>query len=265
MTVYAGTIGWSYPFWKGPFYPAKLPSAKLLSYYATQFRTVEVDNTFYRIPNPQTILNWKQQTPPNFVFALKFPNLITHVKMLKDCQRETNLFLERAMLLGEKLGPMLLQFPPSFGETHFSDLATFLDGLPRDLRFVVEVRNQNLLSERLIDVLKSNKIALAWVDSPLMPQTLELTADFVYLRLEGDRGNVNGLLGKVEVDRSVWIFRQVLFWFSTFRCSTFFGVFGCWLPENSLVGLFLCFQFFWLVSAPLAPTPLSDFGLKRCR
>jgi uncharacterized protein YecE (DUF72 family) len=203
MTVYAGTIGWSYPFWKGPFYPAKLPSAKLLSYYATQFRTVEVDNTFYRIPNPQTILNWKQQTPPNFVFALKFPNLITHVKMLKDCQRETNLFLERAMLLGEKLGPMLLQFPPSFGETHFSDLATFLDGLPRDLRFVVEVRNQNLLSERLIDVLKSNKIALAWVDSPLMPQTLELTADFVYLRLEGDRGNVNGLLGKVEVDRSV--------------------------------------------------------------
>ncbi|MGD6810751.1 MAG: DUF72 domain-containing protein [Candidatus Bathyarchaeia archaeon] len=203
MTVYAGTIGWSYPFWKGPFYPAKLPSAKLLSYYATQFPTVEIDNTFYRIPNPQTILNWKQQTPPNFIFSLKFPNLITHIKMLKDCQRETNLFLERAMLLGEKLGPMLLQFPPSFGETHFSDLAAFLDGLPRDLRFVVEVRNQNLLSERLIDVLKSNKIALAWVDSPLMPQTLELTADFVYLRLEGDRGNVNGLLGKVEVDRSV--------------------------------------------------------------
>ncbi len=202
MAVYAGTIGWSYNFWKGSFYPAKLANNKLLSYYATQFNTVEVDNTFYRIPNPQTMLNWKQQTPSNFIFALKFPNLITHVKMLKDCQRETALFLERAQLLKEKLGPMLLQFPPSFGEAHFSDLEAFLAGLPRDLRFVVEVRNKSLLNERFFEVLKSNNVALAWVDSPIMPPTLELTSCFAYLRLEGDRGKVNGLLGKVEVDRS---------------------------------------------------------------
>ncbi|XHH08704.1 MAG: DUF72 domain-containing protein [Candidatus Bathyarchaeia archaeon] len=202
MTVYAGTIGWSYNFWKGPFYPAKLSNNKLLNYYATQFGTVEVDNTFYRIPNAQTMLNWKQQTPNNFIFSLKFPNIITHVKKLKDCQRETNLFLERAMLLEEKLGPMLLQFPPNFGEEHFSDLAAYLAGLPRGLRFVVEVRNKSLLTERLFEVLKGNHVAFAWVDSPIMPPTLELTSDFVYLRLEGDRGKVNGLLGKVEVDRS---------------------------------------------------------------
>jgi uncharacterized protein YecE (DUF72 family) len=202
MTVHAGTIGWSYSFWKGPFYPAKLPSTKFLQYYASQFNTVEVDNTFYRIPNPQTMQNWKQQTPDNFIFSLKFPNLITHIKKLRDCPRETAVFLERAMLLGKKLGPLLLQFPPSFGEAHFSDLVSFLAGLPRELRFVIEVRNQSLLHERFFQVLKDNKVAFAWVDSPLMPARFELTSDFVYLRLEGDRGKVNGLLGKVEVDRS---------------------------------------------------------------
>lgn len=201
MTVYAGTIGWSYNFWKGPFYPTKLANTKLLSFYSTQFNTVEVDNTFYRIPNPQNVLNWKQQTPDNFVFSLKFPNLITHVKMLKDCQRETTLFLERAQLLGKKLGALLIQLPPTFGEARYSDLAAFLNWLPRQLRFVVEVRNQSLLHEGFFRLLKDNNIALAWVDSPIMPQTLELTSDFVYLRLEGDRGKVQGVLGRVEVDR----------------------------------------------------------------
>jgi len=202
MTVYAGTIGWSYPFWKGPFYPAKLPNAKFLSYYCTQFNTVEVDNTFYRIPNEQTMLNWKQQTSDGFVFSLKFPNIITHVKMLKDCQRETALFLERAQLLEKKLGPMLIQFPPSFGDKHFDDLAAFLNGLPKQLRFVVEIRNQALMNQSLFQILKDNRIALAWVDSSIMPQSPEVFSDFVYLRLEGDRSKINGLLGKVEVDRS---------------------------------------------------------------
>lgn len=202
MTVYAGTIGWSYSFWKGPFYPTKLSSPKFLQYYATQFNTVEVDNTFYRIPRPETMLNWKKQTPDNFVFSLKFPSLITHVKMLRDCQRETSLFLKSARLLGDKLGPLLLQFPPSFGEARFADLAAYLAGLPRDLRFVVEVRNKTLLHEQFIQTLKENKTTLAWVDNPIMPKPLELTSDFVYLRLEGDRKKVHGLLGKVEIDRS---------------------------------------------------------------
>ncbi len=227
MNVHAGTIGWSYNFWKGPFYPAKLPNTKLLTFYATQFNTVEVDNTFYRIPNPQTMLNWKQQTPDNFIFSLKFPNLITHIKMLKDCQRETAIFLERAQLLDKKLGPMLLQFPPSFGEAHFSDLAAFLSGLPRGLRFVVEVRNQSLMNERLFEVLKGNNIALAWVDSPIMPSTLELTSDFVYLRLEGDRSKVQGVLGTVEVDRQadvkVWAEKLAVF---KARGVEVFGYFG---------------------------------------
>ena len=114
QNLHLGTIGWSYSFWKSSFYPAKAVSKDFLSYYATKFDTVEVDSTFYRIPTLQAVTNWRNQTPPNFIFSLKFPNVITHVKMLKDCQRETNLFLERASVLGEKLGALLLQFPPSF-------------------------------------------------------------------------------------------------------------------------------------------------------
>jgi uncharacterized protein YecE (DUF72 family) len=227
MKVYFGTIGWSYTFWKGPFYPQKLPSAKFLSFYSSQFNTVEVDNTFYRIPNEQTMLNWKSQTPDGFVFSLKFPNIITHVKMLRDCQRETGPFLERAQLLGKKLGPMLIQFPPSFGDTHLSDLTAFLNGLPRQLRFVVEIRNPTLMNERVFQTLKDNHVALAWVDSAIMPQNLELTSDFIYLRLEGDRKKINGLQGKVEVDRvaDVKVWAEKLAAFKT-QGVTVFGYFG---------------------------------------
>ena len=114
QNLHLGTIGWSYNFWKGKFYPNKTAPKDYLAYYASQFNTVEVDSTFYRIPTQPTVTNWKQQTPENFMFSLKFPQIITHIKMLKDCQYETDVFLDRANLLGEKLGVLLLQFPPNF-------------------------------------------------------------------------------------------------------------------------------------------------------
>jgi uncharacterized protein YecE (DUF72 family) len=123
--LHLGTIGWSYNFWKGNFYPNKMASKDFLNYYSTKFNTVEVDSTFYRIPTPQAITNWKKQTSEGFIFSLKFPQIITHIKMLKDCQRETDVFLDRAKLLGQKLGPLLLQFPPNFGTEHLPDLARF--------------------------------------------------------------------------------------------------------------------------------------------
>ncbi len=202
QNLHVGTIGWSYSFWKGTFYNKKLPSSKLLAYYASQFNSVEVDSTFYRIPTMQTVTNWKRQTPEGFLFSLKFPNVITHVKMLKDSQQETNVFLERAKLLEEKLGPMLLQFPPSFTSKHLPNLADYLRELPKEHRFVVEVRNKSLLNEDLYAVLRANGIALAWVESALMPQVLELTSDFIYVRLEGDRKKIKGVLGKTEIERN---------------------------------------------------------------
>ena len=196
-----GTIGWSYNFWRGNFYPNKTPSKDFLAYYASQFNTVEVDSTFYRIPTPQTVTNWKAQTPNHFQFSLKFPQLITHIKMLKDSQNETNTFLARAQLLEDKLGPLLLQFPPSFGSEHLPDLADFLQKLPKQHRYVVEIRDEAWLGRDFYSLLKANNAAFAWVDSPNMPTISEVTTDFLYVRWEGDRKKVKGTLGKIEADR----------------------------------------------------------------
>ena len=199
--LYLGTIGWSYNFWKGPFYPKKLPSNKFLSFYASHFNSVEVDGTFYRIPTEQTVINWTQQTPEGFLFSLKFPQVITHIRMLKNCQPETKFFLERASLLEEKLGPLLLQLPPNFDISHLPDLADFLGKLPYTCRYVVEARNESLLTEEFYSLLRANNVALAWVDSPLMPQVDQLTSDFLYVRWAGDRKKVKGILGKIEVNK----------------------------------------------------------------
>jgi uncharacterized protein YecE (DUF72 family) len=199
--LHLGTIGWSYNFWKDTFYPKKILSKDYLAYYSQQFNTVEVDSTFYRIPTQPTVINWKQQTPQNFLFSLKFPQLITHIRMLKDCQYETEVFLKTVSLLGEKLGALLLQFPPNFGAEHLPDLEVYLQKLPKQHRYVVEVRNKSCLLPEFFSILRANRVALAWADSPLMFQIREVTADFLYVRWEGDRKKVNGTLGRIEADR----------------------------------------------------------------
>jgi uncharacterized protein YecE (DUF72 family) len=200
--LYLGTIGWSYNFWVGPFYPNKTASRDFLSHYSKQFNTVEVDSTFYRIPTPQTIQNWKTQTPEGFKFSLKFPQLITHIKMLKNCQPETDIFLDRITVLGQKLGPLLLQFPPKFTSEHFPNLADYLQKLPKQLRYVVEVRNRSWLNTEFYSLLRKNGVVLAWADSALMAGVDEVTGDFSYMRWEGNRQAVNGTLGKIEVDKT---------------------------------------------------------------
>ena len=214
--IHVGTMGWSYDFWKGVFYPKNLSSSEFLGYYSKQFDTVEVDSTFYRIPRKQTVLEWKNQTSEGFLFSLKFPRIITHVKMLKNCQEETRVFLERVEFLGEKLGPLLLQFPSSFGIERVPDLREFLKILPKEHRYVVEVRNKKLLSESLFSILKENDVVLAWVQSPFMPTMTETTSNSIYVRWEGDRKKINGTLGKVEVNRftdiKLWADKLKQFW-----------------------------------------------------
>jgi uncharacterized protein YecE (DUF72 family) len=200
--LHVGTMGWSYDFWKGSFYPEKLSSNEFLTYYASKIGTVEVDSTFYRIPREQTMLSWKEQTPKDFVFSLKFPQVITHVKMLMNAEDETRFFLERAELLEEKLGPLLLQFPFSFGAKNMPFLEKFLRRLPKTHRYVVEVRNNKLLDNVFYSLLKANNVALAWVDSATMPLVTEVASDFLYVRWEGDRKTVNGTLGKTEFNRA---------------------------------------------------------------
>jgi len=200
--LHLGTIGWSYNFWKGTFYPAKTSSKDFLAYYSRQFNTVEVDATFYRNPTEQTVQNWHDVTPADFTFSLKFPQLITHILMLRNCQPQTDAFLHSIAALKEKLGPLLLQFPPNFAANHFQDLADYLQKLPKQHRYVVEVRNKSWLTPEFYSLLRENGVVLAWSDTPLMTEITEVTGDFLYVRWEGDREAVVGTLGKVEVDKT---------------------------------------------------------------
>lgn len=199
--LYVGTMGWSYSFWKGSFYPKNMIAKDFLTYYANQFKTVEVDSTFYRTPSSKTINEWKNQTPSDFLFSLKFPQRITHFKMLKNCEEDTELFLEKANLLGQKLGVLLLQFPPNFTQDHFQILKNYLKQLPQKHRYAIELRNKSLLNKDVYGLLKEHNIALVWVDSPGMPFINEVTADFIYMRWEGDRKKVLGTKAITEINQ----------------------------------------------------------------
>lgn len=199
--LYLGTIGFSYSFWRGKFYPNKTASKDYLAYYSSKFNTVEVDSAFYRIPTEQTILNWKKQVPEGFLFSFKFPQVITHVKMLRDCQYDTEVFLNRIKLLRTHLGALLLQFPPNFGVEHLHDLEDYLHKLPKQHRYAIEVRNKSWLNQDFYQILRAINAGLVWADSHIMAEISEVTADFLYVRWEGDRKKVNGTLGNIEADR----------------------------------------------------------------
>ena len=204
--IHIGTMGWSYDFWVGNFYPEG--SDNLLTEYAKNFDTVEINNTFYRIPSKDTVINWKEETPDDFIFSAKFPRKITHIKKLQDCREELEVFIEHISLFGDKLGPLLLQLPPDFKPESFEVLKDFLTILPEGYRFAVEVRNKKWLEERLYGLLRDHGAALALIDHPWMPEMNTITADFTYIRWEGDRKKVNGILGKVERDRS----KEIMDW-----------------------------------------------------
>ena len=198
--VHIGTMGWSYDFWIGNFYPEG--SDNLLTEYAKNFDTVEIDNTFYRIPSRDTVLKWKEETTDDFVFSVKFPRKITHIKKLQDCEEELKVFIEHISLFEDKLGPLLLQLPPDFKPENFEILKDFLTILPEGYRFAVEVRNKKWLDEKFYGLLRDHGVALVLIDHPWMPEMNTITADFTYIRWEGDRRKVTGTLGKVERERS---------------------------------------------------------------
>lgn len=200
--LHVGTMGWSYEFWVGKLYPEGTTSTDFLSQYSNRFNSVELDNTFYRIPSVNTVENWRTQASEGFLFAAKFPRKITHVRMLQDCRSETNAFLEHISHLEDKLGPLLIQLPPNFKLEMLDSLREFVNNLPKNHRFAVEVRNKKMLDENLYAILKENNVALTWVDHPFMPNIDVKTADFVYIRWEGDRRKVNGTLGRTETDKT---------------------------------------------------------------
>lgn len=226
-----GTSSFTASGWEGSFYPSSMKSPDFLSYYATQFRTVEIDSTFYGTPSAATVTRWYQNTPPDFIFAAKVPQIVTHDKVLMDCEAEFDEFAGRMDLLKEKLGPMLLQFPKfskyEITPNEFSRRLRFFLQRVKDLsthRFALEIRNKTWLDKRFTDLLREYNVGLALTDTTWMPKPWQMkdeldlvTTDFVYVRWLGDRHGIEKVTrvwDKTVVDRTddlgnwVGLFRQ---------------------------------------------------------
>ena len=198
-----GTSAFTARGWEHTFYPNDMKSSDHLTYYATKFRTVEIDSTYYGTPSRSTVIGWRDKTPPDFIFAAKVPQSVTHDKMLVDCDAEFEDFLDTMSLLDDKLGPLVFQFPyfdqwkiPD-RKTFLTVLVPFLKRLPAGRRFAVEIRNRSWLDSTFADTLRQYNVAMVLQDLSSMPRPWEcrqkfdfVTADFVYVRWLGDRKGI---------------------------------------------------------------------------
>lgn len=239
--ILLGTSAFTANGWEGTFYPAGMKASDYLRHYGTRFRTVEIDSTFYGTPQAARVQAWYEKTPRDFVFAAKVPQVITHEKILLDCDAEFTEFLTTMDLLKEKLGPLLLQFGQFSksvfrnGQEFLQRLVPFLRKLPGDRRFVVEIRNRQWLDAKFRDTLREHRVALALTDSSWTPRPWELlagetgpqkkesldlmdfiTGDFAYVRWLGDRKGIEEITttwDKTVVDRR----EDLLHWVRLFR------------------------------------------------
>jgi uncharacterized protein YecE (DUF72 family) len=182
MRILAGTSGWSYPAWKGKFYPENLPATRMLPAYAARLPTVEINATFYRTPQAKTLAGWRAAVPPSFVFALKGPQRVTHVKRLAGAADDVAFFQRTAAELGEALGPVLWQLPPSF-KKDLPRLLDFLALLPRGGRAAFEFRHPSWHSDDVLAALSAAGAALCLADDEERSTPVVATAGFGYLRL----------------------------------------------------------------------------------
>jgi uncharacterized protein YecE (DUF72 family) len=192
---YIGTMGFSYADWSGVFYPADMPARNYLSYYSRIFNGVEIDSTFYGIPRETTIRRWASIVGPAFKFCLKTPRAITHDSGLKDVEAEMRAFLDQVVLLGEALGVVLLQFPPSFRRDQLGALEGLLTGLPEGYKFAVEIRDPSWFDipsgqrePALASLLRSLGICWAATEYPGLPARFYRTTDWLYIRWIGQHG-----------------------------------------------------------------------------
>jgi uncharacterized protein YecE (DUF72 family) len=187
--LFIGTSGWSYNEWTGVFYPAS--STNKLSFYSKVFTTAEVDSSFYAYPSKGLVLGWARYTPENFVFSIKLPRLLTHEKKLdlgKGVEADLIRFLSlmRPLIATGKLGPVLVQLPPSYSfQTDFEKLRGFLGQVPEDVKFAVEFRHPSWLRDEVWSLLRGKNVANVIVDEPLLPPDLVTTADFSFIRWHG--------------------------------------------------------------------------------
>src|SRR5919107_1578827 len=200
MNIQVGTSGWSYKEWKGSFYPPKLPADAMLRYYASRFSTVEVNNSFYRMPRESVLAGWAEQVSPEFRFVMKASRRITHNNRLNDDDGSLGYFLRAVTPLGPRLGPTLFQLPPTF-HRDLDRLQSFLDRLPKRWAAAVEFRHESWFDDSTYELLRSRGVALVGVDrdpdqgsgAPVVP-----TAPWGYLRLRRSLYDTAGLRGWAE-------------------------------------------------------------------
>lgn len=206
--VRVGTSGWAYRHWLGRLYPRRLPGARQLAHFARRFPAVEVNSTYYRLPPPSVFEAWRDAVPPGFRFAVKAPGTITHDKRLQDVEAETEELLARAALLGDRLGPLLFQFPPGF-HADVKRLRAFLDLLPDGGLYAFELRHRSW-HERDVRGMLARKGA-AWVvhDFDQKGSPLWTTAGWTYLRLHGPTGRYRGAYDALPL--LAWS-QQILHW-----------------------------------------------------
>jgi uncharacterized protein YecE (DUF72 family) len=189
--VRIGTSGWHYKHWVGTFYPGKLPASRMFQFYQEHFDTVELNNSFYRLPNPETFAAWREASPPDFCFAVKASRFLTHNKKLKEPRQALENFLPRAEVLGPKLGPILFQLPPQW-RVNIERLREFLQALPRHHRYAFEFREPSWNIEAVYEALREYNAAYCIYELAGFQSPTAITADFAYVRLHGPGGKYQG-------------------------------------------------------------------------
>jgi uncharacterized protein YecE (DUF72 family) len=223
-----GTMGFGYQDWRGGFYPQDLSARNYLSYYSRIFNAAEVDSTFYGTPRASTVRRWAALTPTDFQFCLKTPRTITHELGLINAQGLMTEFVQAAQLLNPKLGAILLQFPPSFTAVQLDALAAFLGQLPAGPRYAVELRDASWYAPEieLAALLRAAGVAWASTEYPGLPDRIDLTSSFVYIRWIGQHGSFQHHTHE-RLDRS----RELQGWLERFRAvgdrlETVYGFFN---------------------------------------
>jgi uncharacterized protein YecE (DUF72 family) len=187
--IRVGCSGFLYDHWRGTFYPEDLPKNHWFAYYSQRFSTVELNVTFYRLPERETFAKWYMSTPEDFVFSLKGSRFITHVKKLKDCAEPVEAFFSRASVLKKKLGVILWQLPPTF-HMDIDRLKEFLDALqPYHMKNTFEFRNKTWINKKIVQLLEKHNASFCMADHPEFLKELPATASFLYIRRHGREGN----------------------------------------------------------------------------
>jgi uncharacterized protein YecE (DUF72 family) len=184
--IWVGTSGWQYASWKDRFYPKGLPKREWLRHYATRFPTVEVNNSFYRLPTESTFDRWRDQTPFGFIFVVKASRYITHVRRMREAQDSVDLFWSKASRLGEKLGPVLFQFPPNL-KADVPLLLEFLSAVPNELRAAFEFREPSWSRDEVWEALDRHRAAWVLADRPGTKAETVVTGGWSYLRFHQGR------------------------------------------------------------------------------